>query len=737
MKKEKIKVYLYTRVSTTMQIDGYSLDAQKTKMKAFCDYNEYEIAGEYEDAGKSGKSIEGRVSFNQMMEDIKSGKDEVSYVLVFKLSRFGRNAADVLATLQVMQDFGVNLICVEDGIDSSKDAGKLMISVLSAVAEIERENIRVQTMEGRMQKAREGKWNGGFAPYGYSLIDGKLEVNEEEAVAIRMIFDQYVNTDLGANGIAKYLENHGIHKIARQNGKNPLFDAALIRRIIQNPVYSGKISYGRRRTEKVHGTRNEYRQVKKDDYLLVDGLHEALVSEEVWEQAQVKVAAQAKKYEKVNRDKREKIHLLSGILKCPVCGAGMYGNKSIKKRKDGSNYKDFYYYGCKHRNMTRGHKCDYKKQVHEEMLDASVAEVISKLVSNPKFSDLIRNKINMEVDTSALDQEIENYKIQLRKLYHNKDTILSDMDSLDYEDKHYQRRKTDLENHLYKTYDKIDDAEELLVSAKAKKRSLLADKITGDNIYKALVFFDKLYAQMNEGYVAKDYYLEFSEDLGKPIKIEEDTTVESDTFEGLADGIREIERLQDKLIQREKQLAVLEDKIKRENQDYEDKYNNENVAKLRAFDERDTAKKELQEILKDYYVDIKSILSKVHYHEYQYMDKVGKKDLILMIEKEYELGRLLGKTSKEVSLELGCYLIGIYDYFQEYSKSFDVMLVMAELSDYWVDLETATLNWANKEHILYKLYNEIERALVNYRVKNERRKNFEGYLQTIKKIRGY
>ena len=70
------------------------------------------------------------------------------------LSRFGRNAADVLYSLQLMQDFGVNLICVEDGIDSSKDADKLMISVLSAVAEIERENIRVQTMAGREQKAR-------------------------------------------------------------------------------------------------------------------------------------------------------------------------------------------------------------------------------------------------------------------------------------------------------------------------------------------------------------------------------------------------------------------------------------------------------------------------------------------------------------------------------------------------------------------------------------------------------
>ena len=193
--RTETKVYTYTRVSTTMQIDGYSLDAQRARLKAFADFNGYKIVEEYEDAGKSGKSIEGRTEFNRMMEDIKSGKDGISFVLVFKLSRFGRNAADVLSTLQVMQDFDVNLICVEDGIDSSKDAGKLMISVLSAVAEIERENIRIQTMEGRIQKAREGRWNGGFAPYGYALKDGVLEINEEEAEAIRIIFDQYVNTD--------------------------------------------------------------------------------------------------------------------------------------------------------------------------------------------------------------------------------------------------------------------------------------------------------------------------------------------------------------------------------------------------------------------------------------------------------------------------------------------------------------------------------------------------------------
>ena len=498
MNKERIKVYTYKRVSTAMQIDGYSLDAQRSRMKAYADFNDYEIVGEYEDAGKSGKSIEGRMQFRQMMEDVKSGKDNISYVLVFKLSRFGRNAADVLSTLQVMQDFGVNLICVEDGIDSSKDAGKLMISVLSAVAEIERENIRVQTMEGRIQKAREGKWNGGFAPYGYQLVNGKLEINEEEAVAIRTIYDQYVNTDIGSNGISKYLENHGIRKIQRQNGKNPLFDAHLVRLILKNPVYCGKIAYGRRKTEKVHGTRNEYHLVEQDNFLLVDGLHEAIIPEDVWNAAQAKLIAQAKKYEHVNKGKNERTHLLSGIVKCPICGAGMYGNKSIKYKKDGTKYKDFFYYGCKHRGMQRGHKCDYRKQIREELLDAAVAEVIVKLVSNPHFAAMMQEKINMKVDTTAIDQEITNYEKQLRQDYAIKSKLIEEIDNLNPDDRHYLRRKADLDDRLYRMYDKIEELESQLMDARAKKTSIEAEKITGDNIYKVLIYFDKLYFAMND-----------------------------------------------------------------------------------------------------------------------------------------------------------------------------------------------------------------------------------------------
>lgn len=107
------------------------------------------------------------------------------------------------------------------------------------------------THKQAVDKAREGRWNGGFAPYGYRLVDGVLQINEDESPAIRTIFEQYVNTDTGANGLSKYLETHGFQKLARQSGTSPLFSATLIRAILKNPVYCGKIAFGRRKLEKL------------------------------------------------------------------------------------------------------------------------------------------------------------------------------------------------------------------------------------------------------------------------------------------------------------------------------------------------------------------------------------------------------------------------------------------------------------------------------------------------------
>ena len=176
----------------------------------------------------------------------------------------------------------------------------------------------------------------------------------------------------------------------------------------------------------------------------------------------------------------------------------MYGNKSIKYKKDGTKYKDFFYYGCKHRGMQRGHKCDYRKQIREELLDDAVAEVIVKLVSNPHFASMMQEKINMKVDTTAIDQEITNYEKQLRQDYAIKSKLIEEIDNLNPDDRHYIRRKADLDDRLYRMYDKIEELESQLMDARAKKTSIEAEKITGDNIYKVLIYFDKLYFAMND-----------------------------------------------------------------------------------------------------------------------------------------------------------------------------------------------------------------------------------------------
>lgn len=100
---------------------------------------------------------------------------------------------------------------------------------------------------------------------------------------IQMIFDRYIHSNDGINGVANYLNNHGYTKKLRQNGTIPGFSASFIKKIIDNPVYVGKIAYGRRRTEKKTGTRNETHVVEQSDFPVYEGVHEAIISEEDWD----------------------------------------------------------------------------------------------------------------------------------------------------------------------------------------------------------------------------------------------------------------------------------------------------------------------------------------------------------------------------------------------------------------------------------------------------------------------
>ncbi len=491
MARKKLRCYIYTRVSTELQIDGYSLEAQKERLKREAKHRGMQIVGEYSDEGKSGKNINGRPEFKQMLADIKSSKDDVDYVLVFKLSRFGRNAADTLNSLQYMEDYGVNLLCVEDNIDSAGAAGKLIISVLASVAEIERSNIQEQTMAGRKQKARDGKWNGGFAPYGYKLVakDGEkskvLEIDDTEAELIRLIYKKFLE-GMGIGNVAKWLNENGYTKKIRQNGSVSLISSAFVKGVLDNPVYAGKIAYGRRKTEKIEGTRNEFHVVKqdRDSYKLYQGQHEAIIDEDTWYRAQAKRMKNAFKREKTHSLEHE--HILSGLVKCPKCGASMYGVVNRKKKKGSDEfYTDMWYYLCKNRKMVSGHLCDYKKHIRQEELNTEVLQLIQFVFGGE--NDLKKHmlqRLESEDVMSELLEEKERLAKEKDKLESKKSKLLRRIAELDIDDKLYDdlmktyresvnevnEQIANVENQIYQNELKIEDADGENLSTEVYKR---------------------------------------------------------------------------------------------------------------------------------------------------------------------------------------------------------------------------------------------------------------------------
>lgn len=497
--KKPERCYIYTRVSTAMQVDGYSLDAQKDKLRGHAKLNGMTVVGEYSDEGKSGKNTEGRPDFVRMLNDIESHKDKVDVVLVVKLSRFGRNTAEILSCIQTMENHGVGLICTEDYINSLYGSGKLIISVLSAVSEIERHNIKYATMSGRVQKAKSGKWNGGFAPYGYKLIDGELHIAEDEVDVIKIIYHKFVHENMGLAAIAKYLNTNGYKKKKRQNNTLDKFATSFIKGVLDNPVYCGKLAYGRRKTEKVLGKTEVYHIVKQSEFPVYDGVQEAIITEEEWFAAQAKRKLKGYKHEKVHSLDHE--HILSGIVKCPICGSGLYGNvarkkKPIKANADGTTteyYKDYFYYACKHRLNINGHFCTYRKQWKEEKVNDAVAEVIKKLVSNPKFAEIIKDKIGSKIDTTDLEHERDALQQEYNQASGAKDRIGRQMDTLDITDRNYDKKYETLQARWNSLFDEMSDIEDKMEEIKTRIFNIEQDKITGKNIYKYLLYFNDFY----------------------------------------------------------------------------------------------------------------------------------------------------------------------------------------------------------------------------------------------------
>ena len=494
--------YIYTRVSTLIQVDGFSLEAQEAEIRAFAEARKINIVGKYTDEGKSGKNAEHRPAFTQMMEDIRSKKDNIRYVLVFKLSRFARNTSDTAKYLQELSSYGIGLLGIKDGIDTSTVTGKMIANIMGAVAEVELENIHEQTLAGRQQKARNGLWNGAQAPFGYFLKDKKLMIYPKEAEAVKEIFRLYTEEGQSISYIAKKLNDENIQREQRGNVKISGFTDRTVRIILSNPVYAGMISYGRRHTVKVEGKNNETKVVKQDDeskIILVDGVHEPIVSKETF----AKAAERLKKNvaHRKTRSDSTTVYPLTGLIRCPDCGKNIFGYTAPPRKK--KNGKEGYYpryisYRCISGRDRNGISCSLANKYYSgTKLETEVKEIISSMVTIPEFVELISQKIDIQTDVNSLRKKQTAIRNEITKYNGNLLQTEKRLTELDIADRHYQNKVDSLNRILDDLYEKIEDAQTRLDEVNQEITMVEKSAMTKKSIFEMLEGFSKYYDVMS------------------------------------------------------------------------------------------------------------------------------------------------------------------------------------------------------------------------------------------------
>ena len=455
--------YIYTRVSTAAQVEGYSLDAQLEALREYAEYRELKIAGEYCDAGKSGKSIKGRPAFRQMMEDVVTQKDGIAFILVFKLSRFGRNAADIMRSLQTLSDFGIDLVSVNESIDSSTQGGRLTLAILSAVAEMERENISVQFMSGKLQKVMNGGWTGGTIPYGYRSVDRKLVPDAYEAEVIRKIFELYGQEGSTASSVADALNNSSYVRRDMQNGGERPFAYDFVARILDNPFYYGMVSYNKKTNKKDRN--GKVIKLDPSSVIQVAGSHEPIVSEEVWNKAHEKRLAVAEKFKKSSEVAHT--HILSGLVRCPVCGKPLNGSVIRTKRISGDGYyRSQQYYSCRYNTRQNGSTCSFGRRLNQEIIDGFVFQIIANLQLYGEFREAIQKASSGADTVKSVEQKLKRLRADLRDVEVSKNRLGDKLDGLNPLKADYDKKYQKISNELDKAYDRIDELEEAIREAK-------------------------------------------------------------------------------------------------------------------------------------------------------------------------------------------------------------------------------------------------------------------------------
>ncbi|MBO6293313.1 MAG: recombinase family protein [Selenomonas sp.] len=426
------KVAIYVRVSTQEQAqEGYSIDAQTERLQAYCRAKDWTVFGVYTDAGYSGSNTK-RPDLQRLLTDVRAGL--VDCVLVYKLDRLSRSQKD---TLMLIEDTflaaGVAFVSMSENFDTSTPLGRAMVGILSVFAQLEREQIRERMAMGRAERARQGLYHGGgWKPFGYDYVDGRLVVNPIEAEAVKDTYRLFLDEHATFYEISKYIETHYGRSI----------DHAGVRSILDTPIYIGEISW---------------------EGKTYPGQHDAIVDRETFDRAQVLLADRWR----IAASKPAPFHpkyLLSGLLVCGSCGNTYITRSAYSGKKPNRKYRP--YYSCYSRAKIRGSKVldincrnpNYSCSTLDEMV---IAEVLRLAENSDAFAEACNTPPVGAQDALSAAQKREAVQLRLDELDGQIRRVL-DL---------YQLGSIDIDEIKGRLSDLEKERDALLATLKEKKRA--------------------------------------------------------------------------------------------------------------------------------------------------------------------------------------------------------------------------------------------------------------------------
>ncbi len=369
------KCAIYTRVSTTTQAEKEysSCEAQKDRITSFIQSQEdMEIFKEYADPGFTGGDLE-RPALNELLRDIESGK--VDLVLTYKIDRLTRSSKDFYALIEFFDKHKVSYISVTERFDTASPSGRLLRNIMLTFAQFEREMTSERIKDKFEQRAIKGLWNGGIAPFGYKRENKKLVADKSNAKCLREIFETFVET----GSFKSVMDVVRQKEFKNTNSKHHLSECAVYH-ILRNPVYIGKVVWNNK---------------------VYEGIHEPLVSEELFSEAQGLTR------EKLKKKRLYKEYQLARLVKCGDCGSSMTNTFTNKKTRR------YYYYKCIKVVKEGSGKCSLK-EINAEKLEAFIFESLERVSKDrPYIESLVYKTLRTSPDRIGFELTPESEKKQV------------------------------------------------------------------------------------------------------------------------------------------------------------------------------------------------------------------------------------------------------------------------------------------------------------------------------------